>query len=76
MGALTRRQITDIAGNLDDDLIARIIATGATPEEVGEAHGWFVDSYTMGKTRHHRPAGKVAEVCQILEMGQVPQERE
>ena len=76
MGALTHTQITGITGNLDDDQIARVIATGATLEEVSEAHGWFVDSYTMGKTRHHRPGGKVAEVCEILESGWVPQEKE
>lgn len=76
MAVLTRKQITDITGDLDEGLIVRIIDSGATLDEVSQAHGWFVDSYTMGKTRHHRPAGKVAEVCEILEMGWVPQEEE
>lgn len=76
MAVLTRKDVTGITGELDDDLIARIIASGATLDEVGQAHGWFIDSYAMGRTRHHRPTGKVAEVCEILEMGWAPRERE
>jgi hypothetical protein len=76
MVPLTHKQITDITGSLDDDLIVRIIDSGATLEDLVEAHGWFVDSRAMGKARHHRPAGKVAQVCEILETGWVPREPE
>jgi hypothetical protein len=74
MTLLTHKQITDITGPLDEELIVRIIDSGARLEEVTEAHGWFVDSRAMGKARHRRPAGKVLEVCEILETGWVPRE--
>jgi hypothetical protein len=72
----TRKQITGITGSLDDDLIVRIVDSGAARKDFVEAHGWFIDSRAMGKARHHRPIGKVAQVSEILETGWVPREPE
>jgi hypothetical protein len=76
MAPLTRKEITDITGPLDDELVLRIVDSGASLADLVEAHGWFVDSRAMGKARHHRPAGNVAELCEILEQGWVPREQE
>ncbi len=76
MMPLTRQDIIEVVGPLDEDLIVRIIDSGATYADVTEAHGWFVDSRSMGKARHHRPAGKVTEVCNILEEGWTPHDAE
>lgn len=76
MSPLTREQITSVTGPLDEELVVRIIDSGATLEELTEAHGWFIDSYAMKEAGHHRPTGKVVEVCEILETGEVPREPE
>jgi len=39
--AATGSEVVAICGHLDDGVIARIIATGATPAEVLEAFTWF-----------------------------------
>ena len=39
MTSLTRKDIAALFGDLDDVVVADIIATGATAEELAEAHG-------------------------------------
>jgi hypothetical protein len=38
MSTLTRKGVTAMFGKLDDVVVANIIATGATADEVAEAH--------------------------------------
>lgn len=73
---LNKETIEKIIGQIDEGLAIRIIDTGATRQELMEAYGWFIDSQGMKAAGHHRPAGKVVEVCEILESGQVPRERD
>ncbi len=74
MAGLTRSEVEAIAGKLDEDLIVQIIDSGASAEELTEAFGWFTDSYGMKDAGHHRPTGKVVELCEILESTQTPDE--
>jgi len=43
MNILTRKDVTAMLGELDDVVIAKIIATGVTLEELAEAHAWLAN---------------------------------
>ena len=62
----TAAEITAICGPLDDGVIARILATGATASEVLEAFTWYSADDQIGtETQRHRH-GKVGAVYDIL----------
>jgi hypothetical protein len=62
----TAAEITEIAGRLDDDLVVRIIATGATPAEVLEAFTWAYAGDQIGTDLARRPRGAAAQVYELL----------
>ena len=74
MATLTRTEIHKIAGPLDEELIIQILDTGATAKELTEAFGWFSDSIGMKDAGHHRPAGQIIRLCEILETAQLADE--
>jgi len=43
MNTLTRKNVTAMLGEFDDEVVAEIIATGATPEELAQAHAWLAN---------------------------------
>lgn len=62
----TAAEITAICGALDDDVIARILAVGATATEVLEAFTWYSADDQIGtETQRHRH-GAVGAVYDIL----------
>jgi hypothetical protein len=66
-------EVRAIVGPLDDIVIARIVATGATAAEVLEAYTWFMADDQLG-TELERPCrGRVAEVVDILEDEAAPE---
>jgi len=64
---LTAANVHEVLGPMDDELVARIIATGATVEELIEAFEWFNADDYMGREVKHPFVGVVAEVCEILQ---------
>jgi hypothetical protein len=60
MASLTRKDIAALFGDLDDVVVADIIATGATAEELAEAHAWLANA---GRPL---PGGRVARLVDIL----------
>ncbi|CAO3372942.1 hypothetical protein [Azospirillum argentinense] len=64
--ALTRDQVVDICGRLDDMRIASIIGTGATPAELMEATSWTGADDCMGEATRHPPSGRVARLVELL----------
>ena len=64
--AATASEITAIVGRLDDEVIARIVATGATPAEVLEALTWANADDQIGTELRHGRHGAVGEVYEIL----------
>jgi hypothetical protein len=62
----TAAEITEITGPLDDDMLMRIIATGATPAEVLEAFTWANADDQIGTELERRPRGAAARVYDIL----------
>jgi hypothetical protein len=62
----TDREIRNILGSSDDDVIQEIRATGATEKEVLQAFGWLEADDYMGKTQNQRLNDKSLKVYEIL----------
>ena len=62
----TAAEITEILGRLDDEVLVRIIETGATPAEVLEAFTWAQADDQIGTELDRRPRGAAAQVYEIL----------
>jgi hypothetical protein len=63
---MTREDVIAVLGPVDEVLIAEIVATGATPEELAQAWAWSnSDDALIGELRH-LPEGKVAELINLL----------
>lgn len=59
-------EIVAICGPLDDGVVARIIATGATAREVLEAFTWLSADDQIGTELQRGPQGVVGAVYDIL----------
>jgi hypothetical protein len=66
MSALTRKDVTAMLGELDDDVVAEIIATGATPEELAQAHAWLANDEPLISAGRPLPSGRVARLVDIV----------
>ncbi|HEY6705516.1 MAG TPA: hypothetical protein VI010_15580 [Xanthobacteraceae bacterium] len=66
MTSLTRKDIAALFGDLDDVEVADIIATGATAEELAEAHAWLVNDEPLLNAGRPLPGGRVARLVDIL----------
>ena len=64
--AATASEIIAICGHLDDGVIARILATGATAAEVLEAFTWFSADDQIGTELQRSQRGVVGAVYEIL----------
>ncbi|HYH21045.1 MAG TPA: hypothetical protein VD995_20760 [Azospirillum sp.] len=63
---VTRDQVIEICGRLDDMRIASIIATGATAAEVMEAYTWLGSDDYLASATHRQPSGRVARLVEVL----------
>jgi hypothetical protein len=66
MASLTRKDITALFGDLDGVVLADIIATGATAEELAEAHAWLANDEPLLNAGRPLPGGRVARLVDIL----------
>ncbi|CAK0753797.1 conserved hypothetical protein [Azospirillaceae bacterium] len=64
--ALTREQVFDICGRLDDMKLADIIATGANVAELMEARTWLASDDYLGKELGRTVSGRVARLVELL----------
>jgi hypothetical protein len=62
----TASEIIEIIGRLDDGVVARILATGATPAEVLEAFTWVSADDQLGTELQHGRHGAAGAVYDIL----------
>ncbi|HEX7113463.1 MAG TPA: hypothetical protein VF216_13550 [Mizugakiibacter sp.] len=76
MDTLTRDEVFEIVGELDDAILLDLIATGATYGELLEACVWLNSDDAMGEALEHPPQGRVAELCDILSRMDWPDERD
>ncbi len=63
---LTHDDVVAAIGNVDDDMIVAIIATGATLDELVEAHAWACDDTDTLADSGVTLTGRVAQVYDIL----------
>jgi len=63
---LTREQVINIVGRIDDMKIAMIIATGATSAELMEARTWLHSDDYLGVALKRSPAGRVGRLVETL----------
>lgn len=64
---LTREEVRAALGQVDDVVVAEIIATGATAEELAEARAWIVSDDALVNAGRPFPKGRVSQVLSILE---------
>lgn len=63
---LTRTDVAEICGRLDDMRVAAIIGTGASPAELMEARTWMASDDYLSGTLHRQPSGRVAALVELL----------
>jgi hypothetical protein len=66
MSTLTRKDVTEMFGKLEDVVIAKIIGTGATTEELAEAHAWLANDEPLMNAGRPLPSGRVARLVDIV----------
>ncbi len=62
----TASDIVQIVGPIDDSVIAQIIATGATAEEVKEAHAWLSTRDDFRRIAHEAAESRIGRVYRLL----------
>jgi hypothetical protein len=76
MSTLTRKDVTAMFGELDDVVIAKIIATGATDDELTEAHAWLANDEPLMNAGRPLPSDRVARVVDIIDAINEEEEQE
>jgi hypothetical protein len=66
MTHITREDVVRTVGDIDDTLIAEIIGTGATVEELAEAQAWIDNDEALMNVGRPLPNGRVGELVEIL----------
>lgn len=66
MAAITRKDVIDTLGELDDVTVADIIATGATLRESTEAQAWLANDEALINTGRPLPTGRVGQLVEII----------
>lgn len=64
--SLTREQIIKALGDVDDAIVAELIATGATSGELAEAQAWVVNDEALVNAGRPLPSGRVSRLAEIL----------
>jgi hypothetical protein len=67
MAQLSRDDVIAILGPVDEDLVARIAATGATRAELAEAKVWAASDEALVNEHRSMPSGRVARLLDLLE---------
>jgi hypothetical protein len=66
MRRLTRDDITNALGRLDDGIVAELIGTGATIDELAEAKAWLANDEPLMNAGRPLASGRVRELIEIL----------
>jgi hypothetical protein len=63
---MTYDQVVTVVGHLDDETVARIVDSGATPAELAEAVTWFDAEEAIGTNPRHQMTVTVTRLYEIL----------
>jgi hypothetical protein len=66
MTRITRDDVTKAVGQADDVTVAKIIGSGATPEELAEAKAWIANDEPLINAGRPLAKGRVGELVDIL----------
>jgi hypothetical protein len=66
MRRIAREDVVRTVGDIDDALIAEIIGTGATVDEMAEAQAWLDNDEALMNAGRPLPNGRVGELVEIL----------
>jgi hypothetical protein len=64
--ALLREDVISVLGPVDETIVAEIVATGATPEELAQAWAWVNSDDALIDEGRPLPSGRVQELVDIL----------
>ena len=67
MERATAAEVIATFGPLDEDLVARIVAVGASEAQLLAAKAWMAADHYMGPAGKPPPTGPVKEVCELIE---------
>ena len=67
MKPLTRDDVINVFGQVDDIVVAEILGTGATPEELAEAQAWLSNNEPLMNSGRPMAGGRVGRLIEILE---------
>jgi hypothetical protein len=67
MATLTREDVVAVLGPVDDGLVAEILGTGASPEELAEAYAWFTNDEALMNAGRPLASSRVGRLIDILE---------
>lgn len=65
--AMAREDVVSVLGSVDEDLIAEIIATGASLEELREAWAWLDGDEALMSEGRPLPGVRIAALIDLLE---------
>jgi hypothetical protein len=66
MTSLTRKDVVAMLGEIDDALVTRIIASGATAEELAEARAWVANDEPLMNSGRPLAGGRVAHLVEMI----------
>ena len=67
MPTLTHEDVRVVLGPVDDSLVAEIVATGASPEELAEAYAWVTNDEALMNMGRPLASSHVGRLIEILE---------
>ncbi len=67
MATLTREHVVAVLGPVDDSLVAEILGTGASPEELAEAYAWFTNDEALMNAGRPLASSRVGRLIDIFE---------
>ena len=67
MTPLTRDDVIIALGQVDDIVVAEILKTGATAEELAEAQAWLSNNEPLMNNGRRLAAGRVTRLIEIIE---------
>jgi hypothetical protein len=60
------KDVKAVFGDLDDVTLAKIVASGATPQELAEARAWMTGDDALMNAGKPLPTGQVGSLVELL----------